>query len=131
MVCLTSPWVDAQVTGLWKVMDEKDGVEKSVVEIFEKEDRYYGRVFKLFETSKRTHCENCTGELKDKPLTGMIVITDLKKTENGGVEGKVLNPATGKFYSCNIELVSEDKLKLRGYLGVKAIGKTMYWNRMK
>jgi uncharacterized protein (DUF2147 family) len=123
--------VNAQVTGMWKITDEKDNVEKSIVEIFEKNNKYYGRVVKILPTSKRTHCEHCTGDQKDKPLVGMIIVSDLIKNENGGTDGKVLNPANGKTYSCYIELVEPDKLKMRGYLGWPTFGKTMYWNRLK
>lgn len=122
---------DAQVTGMWKITDEKDNVEKSIVEIFEKNDKYYGRVVKILPTSKRTHCEHCPGDQKDKPLVGMIIVSDLIKNEKGGTDGKVLNPANGKTYSCYIELVEPDKLKMRGYLGWPTFGKTMYWNRLK
>ncbi len=121
----------AQVTGMWKITDENSKVEKSVVEIFEKDNAYHGRVVRILPTSKRTHCDQCEGELKDKPLVGMVIISDLVKTANGGEDGKILNPANGNTYSCYIELVGPDRLKLRGYLGFPAFGKTMYYNRLK
>jgi uncharacterized protein (DUF2147 family) len=121
----------SQVTGLWKVVDDADGIEKSIVEIYEYQNSYHGRIVKLLETSKRTHCEKCFGDLKGKPLTGMTIIWDLEKTPNGGKNGKVLDPGSGKIFSCSIELTSQDKLKLRGYLGVPSVGKTSYWNRLK
>ena len=123
--------IQAQVTGMWKITDEKSNVEKSVVEIFEKNNKYHGRVVRILPTSKRTHCDQCTGELKDKPLVGMVIIYDLIKTPNGGEDGTILNPANGNTYSCYIELVGPDRLKLRGYLGFPAFGKTMYYNRLK
>lgn len=120
-----------QVTGLWKVIDDDDGVEKSVIEIYEEDNKYHGRIVRLLETSKRTHCEKCDGDLKGKPLTGMRILYDLKKTNKGGNDGKLLHPGSGKIYSLNIELVSPDRLKLRGYLGVPTLGKTSYWTRLK
>jgi uncharacterized protein (DUF2147 family) len=122
--------IHAQVTGMWKITDEKSNVEKSVVEIFEYNNMYHGRVIKILPTSKRTHCDECEGDLKGKPLVGMVIISDLTKTANGGVEGRILNPANGNTYSCYIELVSPNRLKLRGFLGFPAFGKTMYYNRM-
>ena len=119
----------SQVTGKWKVVDDNDGIEKSVVEIYEQDNKYYGRIVQLFETSKRTHCDKCYGELKGKPLTGMVIIYDLEKTSNGGKNGKVIDPGSGKIFSCSIELAGPDKLKLRGYVGVPTMGKTSYWNR--
>jgi uncharacterized protein (DUF2147 family) len=123
--------INAQVTGMWKITDEKSNVEKSIVEIFEKDNAYHGRVVKILPTSKRTHCDQCTGDLKDKPLVGMVIISGLTKTANGGENGKILNPANGNTYSCYIELVEPDKLKLRGYLGYPMFGKTMYYKRLK
>jgi uncharacterized protein (DUF2147 family) len=116
---------------MWKVPDENDGVVKSIVEIYEKDNIYNGRVAQVLDSSRHTHCEKCLGELKDQPLTGMIILYDLKKTENGGVDGKVLNPGSGKIYSCYIELESPDKLKLRGYIGWPTFGKSIYWERLK
>jgi uncharacterized protein (DUF2147 family) len=123
--------VDAQITGMWKVPDEHDGIVKSIVEIYEQDSKYYGRVAQVLDSTKHTHCENCVGELKDKPLTGMLILSGLTKTENGGIDGMVLNPGSGKSYSCYIELESPDKLKLRGYVGFPTFGKTLYWTRLK
>ncbi len=123
--------IHAQITGLWGVPDEHDGKIKSIVEIYEKDNMYFGRVAQVIDSSKHTHCENCVGALKDKPLTGMHILYDLEKTSTGGIDGSVLNPGSGKVYSCYIELASPDKLKLRGYVGMPALGKTLYWTRHK
>ncbi len=119
-----------QISGLWTIVDDKDGSAKSIIEIYDTGDSYEGRVKQVLAGSKRTHCEKCTGESKGKPLTGMVVLHGLKKTQNGGRDGKILNPNTGKFYSCLIELDGSGRLKVRGYAGVPAIGKTQYWKRV-
>lgn len=123
--------VHAQVTGMWKTVGDADGTEKSIVEIYEKEGKYYGKVVKLLPAAKHKTCENCPGELKNKPITGMVVLKDLKKTSNGGQDGKAIDPSNGKTYNCFIELENPDKLKLRGYIGVPSIGRTQYWYRVK
>ena len=122
--------VDAQVTGMWKVPDEHDGIVKSIVEIYEKDNKYYGRVAQVLDSTKHTHCERCVGALKDQPLTGMEILSGLTKTSTGGIDGTVLNPGSGKTYSCYIELESRDVLKLRGYVGFSTLGKTLYWTRL-
>ena len=131
LVCfgiLTSP---AQVTGLWSTYDDADGKEKSVVEIFEQQGKLYGKVVKLNPAVKNPNCAKCTGDLKDKPIVGMVIIKDLTKTDTGGKDGKVLDPNNGKVYSCYLELIEPDKLKLRGYIGAAAFGRTQYWYRAK
>jgi uncharacterized protein (DUF2147 family) len=131
MVFVGAYHVNAQVIGKWKYVDAQDGEEKSIVEIYEVNDRYNGRIIELLPSSRRTHCDRCYGDLKGKPLTGMVVLYDLKKTSNGGRDGKLIDPSSGKIFSCYIELESQDRLKLRGYLGVPSVGKTMYYNRVK
>lgn len=123
--------VHTQVTGMWKTVGDADGTEKSIVEIYEKEGKYYGKVVKLLPAAKHKTCENCPGDLKNKPITGMVVLKDLKKTSKGGQDGKAIDPSNGKTYNCFIELENPDKLKLRGYIGVPTIGRTQYWYRVK
>lgn len=123
--------LDAQLTGKWKTIDDTDGKEKSIVEIYEKAGKLYGRVDRLLEAADKTHCDKCPGELKGKPILGMVILQDLLQSHSGGTDGKILDPASGKTYSCYIELESQDKLKLRGYIGLPAFGRTQYWYRVR
>lgn len=122
---------DAQVTGLWKSTDHIDETERSVVLIYEKNGKLYGRIERLLPAATVTHCTGCEGDLKNKSLTGMVIITDLNKNGDAATGGKILDPSNGKWYSCDIELESADKLKVTGYIGLPLLGKTMYWNRVK
>ena len=122
---------DAQIIGKWKTVDDEDGAEKSVIEIYEKNGLLQGRIDKLLPTATVTHCTECPGALKNKPLVGMEILVDLTKNETGGEDGEILDPKSGKWYTCYIELVSADKLKLRGYIGIPAFGRTQYWYRVK
>ena len=123
--------INGQVTGLWKTIGDKDGKEKSIVEIYEKDGKLFGKVIKVLPGSKYTVCENCSGELKNKPITGLVILWDLIKTADGGEDGYVMDPGNCKTYSAFIKLEEPDKLKLRGYIGVPAIGRTQYWYRVK
>ena len=131
LVCFSIISCSSQVTGLWSTYDDADGKEKSVVEIYEQQGKLFGKVVRLNPAVKNPNCVKCTGELKDKPIAGMVIIKDLTKTENGGKDGKVLDPNNGKVYSCYLELIEPDKLKLRGYIGAAAFGRTQYWYRSK
>jgi uncharacterized protein (DUF2147 family) len=121
----------AQITGKWKTIDDTDGIEKSIVEIYEQNGKLHGRVDQLLEAATKIHCDKCPGDQKNKPITGMVILQDLTKTDKGGTDGKILDPASGKTYSCYIELIDPNKLKLRGYLGLPAFGRTQYWYRVK
>jgi len=120
------------ILGKWKTIDDETGKPVSVVEIFESKGRIYGKVVELYNP-KNVHrkCENCSGDDKNKPLLGLIVIKGLTKDGNEYTNGKILDPKQGKLYKCVISLVGADKLKVRGYIGVSLIGRTQIWERLK
>ncbi len=120
------------VFGKWKTIDDETGKAISVVEVFEKNHKIYGKVLEIFNPANRYRvCEKCSGEDANKPILGMNVIKGLTKVENEYTKGKILDPKNGKLYSCYITLESQDKLKVRGYIGISLFGRTQYWFRMK
>ena len=46
--------INAQsITGKWKTIDDDTGKEKSVVEIYKKDGKYYGKVISIVDPKKR------------------------------------------------------------------------------
>jgi uncharacterized protein (DUF2147 family) len=121
----------AAIVGKWKTIDDETGKAVSVVEIFEKQGRIYGKIIELLNPGDRNKtCENCDGEDKNKPIMGLIVIKGLTKDGNG-YEGKILDPKHGRIYQCNVKLETRDRLKVRGYVGISLFGRTQFWHRIK
>lgn len=46
------------------------------------------------------------------------------------VNGEIYDPCHGKTYKCRLNFESPTKLKVRGYIGVPALGKSMYWYKI-
>lgn len=120
------------VVGKWKTIDDETGKPKSIVEIFEKSGKIYGKVVDILEQeNKNKLCVECSGVDKDKPILGMIIIKGLTKEGSEYTDGKILDPKNGKLYKCFITLETKDKLKVRGYIGISLLGRTQYWYRVK
>ncbi len=119
------------ILGTWKTIDDEDNVEKSEVLLYEEGGVLYGKVIKLLEGATGTHCSNCEGDKKDAPITGMVIMYDMMKDGTTYDGGKILDPASGKEYSCKVELEGVDKLKVRGYIGYSWLGRTQYWYRVQ
>ncbi|WP_404812180.1 DUF2147 domain-containing protein [Capnocytophaga canimorsus] len=120
------------VLGKWKTIDDETGKEKSIVQIYEEKGIVYGKIVSLLEKDKKSlKCTACTGNDKDKPLEGLVIIKDLQKDGNQWNGGKILDPKTGKQYKCYITLEDANKLKVRGYIGVALMGRTQYWHRVE
>ena len=120
------------VIGKWKTIDDETAKAKSIIEIYEKSGKIYGKVIEILEAeNKKKVCSNCSGEDKNKPILGMVIIKGLSKEGNEYTFGKILDPKNGKLYKCFIELEGKDKLKVRGYIGISLFGRTQYWYRVK
>jgi hypothetical protein len=76
------------VIGKWKTIDDETGEAKSVVEIYEKSGKIYGKITEILrENHKKDVCVKCEGAEKNKPILGMTIINGLKKDGseyNGG-----------------------------------------------
>ena len=121
----------AQIEGKWKTIDDETGKPKSIVEIFKKSDgKYYGKVIQLLIKPTDPNCSSCKDDQKGKPILGMEVIRGLKKNQNDFDGGTITDPKTGKTYKCSIKR-EENKLIVRGYLGISLIGRNQTWYKVE
>ena len=117
------------VLGKWKTIDDETGKPKAIVELYMKGDQLHGRIVELINPST-TKCTNCEGDLKDKPLVGMDIVTKMKKSGNEWSKGYIFDPKKATTYGCKLWLDTENKntLNVRGYWGF--IFRTQQWIRL-
>ncbi len=72
---------------------------------------------------------NPDASLRERPLLGLAIVTNLLSSDNDEWKGQVYDPNTGKTYQCTITLLDTNTLKLRGYIGFSLLGKTRVWTR--
>lgn len=71
-------------------------------------------------------------EMRSRSTLGIIIIWNLKYTEDGEFEdGYVYNPRDGNTYRMDVEIIDENTIEARGYLGVSLFGQTQTWKRAK
>ncbi len=120
------------IFGKWKTIDDETKKAKSIVEIYPKEGKAYGKILRLLDESKRkSRCTECEGANKNKLIEGLVVLNGLQKDDEQWSDGTILDPKTGKTYKCILSLKHPNKLKVRGYIGFSLIGRTQYWERIK
>jgi len=117
------------IIGKWVTYDDETNEKKGVVEIYKKNTSYFAKIVKNLDGEKNAVCEECEGAKKNKPIIGLVIIENLKKDGSVYEGGTILDPETGETYSCYLELVNVNKLKVRGYLGFSIFGRTQYWRR--
>lgn len=123
------------IYGTWKTIDDNSKEAKSLINIYEKDGKVFGKIEKLFlkpDENQNPICDKCIGENKDAPILGMELLRSFDKdSETKWSEGTITDPKSGKVYSCKIELIENGtKLKVRGYVGISLLGRTQVWERM-
>lgn len=118
----------ASPAGTWTTIDDATGKKRSIVRLSVSGGTLNGTIVKVFPQPGDTGiCAKCPGDFKDKKIEGLRFLWGLKESRDGEWDGgKILDPKTGKIYNAKIS-VKGDKLHVRGYVGVAALGKTQVW----
>ncbi len=129
---------EEKLVGAWKTVADEGpdkGKAKSHLQIYDKNGVYFAKVTKLLLKPQDTLCDKCKGDLHNKPVVGMNIFSNMKKTgkidKDFGEEyagGQIMDPDNGKFYTCKI-WIKGDTLVVRGYLG--PFYRTQRWYRVK
>ncbi len=114
--------INAQsVIGKWKTIDDETGKEKSIVEIYKKGDKVYGKILSLLNREPGDEdplCDKCTDDRKNKHIVGMEIIRDMEQDDEKYEDGTITDPNNGKIYDCKMWVDEENNkvLKVRGYI---------------
>ena len=124
---------DTSIVGKWKTIDDKTHEPKSIVQIYEKDGKYFGQIKELFRKPGEDPdpvCDKCPDNdpRKDQLTKGMIIIKDLVQAGNEYKGGTILDPKEGKIYTCKLWVENGD-LKVRGYIAF--FFRTQTWHRVE
>ncbi len=130
---LVVPVFAATPVGLWYA---EGGAAQ--VEIRACGDALCGRIVWLRSPFDETGCDlrdrsNGNASLRDRPLLGLEVLQGLKQSDAEGkvwTDGTIYDPTSGKTYTCSLRVEGDDRLHLRGYLGIPLFGRTTTWIRV-
>jgi uncharacterized protein (DUF2147 family) len=117
--------------GLWKTIDDKTGAARAIVRIYEQDGRLFGKIEGSFKPgAEHRVCEVCSDERKGQPMLGLIIIRNMKHTDDEYSGGDILDPDTGTVYRCKMHVEGGTRLVVRGYIGFSLLGRNQTWQRM-
>lgn len=121
------------ILGYWKTGDGK-----AIVQIYKKEDKFFGKIVWLAEPNDpatgqpKKDNKNEKENLRSRPLLGMENLINFTYVSKGLWEkGEIYDPKSGETYSCTIKLTDPNTLDVRGYVGISLFGRTDTWKRQK
>ncbi|WP_129714984.1 DUF2147 domain-containing protein [Pedobacter sp. SYP-B3415] len=105
------------------------------IEIYKKGNKYYGKLAWLKEPNlngkPKLDSKNPEAKLRDRPLLNLEILRDFDYDDGEWTNGKIYDPKSGKTYSCNMSLKGNDRLNVRGYIGISLIGRSETFKRVK
>lgn len=121
----------ASPVGYWTTIDDETNQPKAIVHIEQRNGTLYGRIVKLINPKEKNPiCEECLGNKKNQPVTGLEILWGLKPDDDEWSGGYILDPESGKEYRCTMEVIEGgNRLKVRGYIGISLLGRTQEWRR--
>ena len=120
-MAIVCPSLGQDVKGKWKTIDDETNEPKSIVEVFERDGKIFGKIVKLFRKPGEDQdpvCDDCEEDdpRYKKKIIGMEIMRDMVLAEGEYEGGDILDPNNGKVYRCRIWVEGND-LKVRGYWG--------------
>ena len=130
------------ILGTWNTYDDQGKVE-SRVEIYKEKDTYSGRIVSLTEPNwpagddqgmagkPKNDRYNPDPALRSRPIAGLRFMHDFTYNPGKNIweNGRIYDPGCGKTYKCKMTLASQDRLDVRGYIGISLLGRTETWTR--
>ena len=137
IACASLTTFAASIEGYWKSIEERTGEQLSIVEIRKGNDgRYHGKIVYRYPNSHgiaHTNCTKCPAPNTNKPILGLEILSGFREDPNkpdSYIDGRVLEPTSGRIYKGKAVVSGEGKrLRMRGYMGVSALGRTVVWLR--
>lgn len=120
------------IIGLWET-----GSGKARVNIIKSGNYYYGRIAWLREPlndegKPKVDKHNSDESKRTSPLLGLKMLSGFEfKGDKHWEDGTIYDPESGKTYKCVINLADNNNMKIRGYVGITAFGRTDVWKRVE
>lgn len=122
-----------RLIGVWEPSNGKARVKVEKIG-----GKYYGKIVWLREpvdpatNTPKVDKNNPDEALRTVPLRGYRLLKDFTYGGNDEwTEGTIYDPENGSTYSCVITMKDANTLDIRGFIGVKALGRTDVWKRLQ
>ncbi|MDP2176101.1 MAG: DUF2147 domain-containing protein [Bacteroidota bacterium] len=121
-----------KLVGLWEPSNGRSRIKVEKIGT-----KYYGKIVWLKEpidpvTQKaKLDKNNPDTSMRSVPLKGYRILKDfIYNGKNEWSEGTIYDPENGSTYSCVINMKDDNVLNIRGFIGIKALGRTDVWKKV-
>lgn len=131
----TLPAAARAYLGDWTTYTDDGSEAQSVVRITESGGVLRGRIIRVLPTAEyptpQFRCDDCAGRYAGADLRTVPLIEGMEWKGDEFSGGRITDPTNGKSYKGILTLEGRDRLRVRGYIGVRALGRTQVWRRAR
>lgn len=116
--------------GCWQTVDDEDGQVKSYVRIYSEGNALVGDIVRLTQNGGR--CVDCANGYNNRVLRNERIMSGYTRDGDRYEDGSILDPKSGRTYKSVMNVVdgsNGNRLYLRGYVGIRALGRSQTWQR--
>ena len=105
--------------------------------IYKKGDHYNGKIVWLKNPNSDQgkpleDGNNPNKPLQKRPIISLEILQGFVYSEvNLWDKGTIYDPKSGKTYSCKMTMPTNEKLNIRGYVGISLFGRTESWKKVR
>ena len=119
--------------GDWTTYGDGGREAQAVVRLTEDRGELRAQIVRLLPTERyptpRFRCDDCEGRYEGVDLRTVPLFEGMRWQGGEFSGGRIVDPTNGKSYRAVVTLDGPDVLRVRGYVGVRALGRTQVWHR--
>ena len=114
--------------GLWLTENKRAAVE---ITSCQEGQSLCGKIAWIIEDGMQLDEKNEDPALRSNKLCGMQILYGFNKGKTDGEwnDGKIYKADDGDVYNASIKQIDDNRLRIRGYIGIPLFGKTQMWTR--
>lgn len=119
----------SNIEGLWLTENKRAAI---AVTACENGESLCGKIAWIIEGGMQVDEKNEDPAMRNNKLCGMQILYGFSKTKTDGEwnDGKIYKADDGDVYNASVKQIDDNRLRLRGYIGIPLFGKTQIWTRL-
>lgn len=121
--------------GDWTTYNDEGTEAQSVVRFTESDGVLRGRIIRVLPTEEyptpQFRCDDCDGQYEGADLRTVPLVEGMTWDDDEFSGGRITDPTNGRRYRGFLRLESPNRLRVRGFVGIRALGRTQVWRRAR
>jgi uncharacterized protein (DUF2147 family) len=122
------------------ILGKWESTEKNlIVEVYKQDEKFKAKIVWFLDEvdtslmNTRLDVKNPDKALRNRKIIGIDVLTNMKynPNQNKWTGGKIYDSNSGKTWDATVWLINPDLMNVRGFYGIRLLGKTLNFTRIK